>query len=337
MFCPLLANVSPNNPTTVDPEVINRPSKFPDDTWVAAYIHTKNSPYGEGHSRIPAPNLPGSHFGLMGRQPMRTARDGSGRHWVVKPIKGNRDLIVRAHALLARYTPFHFIASVGHELLVYSHFIPDKEVCKDLMDLIEQKDSTVSDWVPSLDLYRGILECVRQLHTAGLAHRDLSPENFVVTRQAPGDWITQIIDLDDVWPAGTERDDGEVVPSRDYDPRTGKIVYLAPEMIDALTTGDRPLLLPADLWAVGCVLLVLLGPYWRPMDETHQRLLQHGCTDEFLADHLPESTKQTGEDPRTRAMITIVKALLQVNPLDRIPVDQILEALITAQASGMGD
>lgn len=104
-----------------------------------------------------------------------------------------------------------------------------------------------------------ILDGLEVLHSLGLAHHDMSLENLMLDAQGK----CVIIDLGMVVKVPL-RANGlpiKISPSRDWPGRCGKMLYLAPEILNPVVSFD-PLAL--DMWAVGVMMFVLLTgvPPW---------------------------------------------------------------------------
>jgi len=98
------------------------------------------------------------------------------------------------------------------------------------------------------DIARGLLAGVAALHTAGVVHRDLKPDNVLLTREGAR-WAPVIVDL------GLAR---SLQPAGSRLTRTGEALgtpaYMAPEQIaDSRRAGTA-----ADVWALGVILFELV-------------------------------------------------------------------------------
>jgi len=233
------------------------------------------SPYGVGRTKIPSIDNE-KDYGLIGKTKLSTAQGSGGEHYVVKPIRpGREQFSIDLLLALGNFTPNSFVASTESQgTFLYSKFVPDKDRCMDIFDLVNRKHP---DWIPHPELFWGILQCVHRMHAYHVAHRDISPENFVITLKEDGKWIIQIIDLEDSSPQWIEVN-AAMLPNNTYDVQVGKPMYMAPELKNVILHNfiERPQLIPTDLWSLGCVFLVLLGVYRSPGDATYQRMLQYG-------------------------------------------------------------
>ena len=94
------------------------------------------------------------------------------------------------------------------------------------------------------DIARGLMAGVEALHQAGVVHRDIKPDNVLLSREGSR-WIPRIIDL------GVARRLAPVGPrlTRTGD-ALGTPAYMAPEQLRDSSRVDHR----ADIWALGCLL-----------------------------------------------------------------------------------
>ncbi len=107
------------------------------------------------------------------------------------------------------------------------------------------------------------------IHRAGIVHRDISPENLMITRDADGEEHVKIIDLGIAKGLGTD----------DNKTKTGMFVgkwkYCSPEHLGMLQPGER-IDGRADLYSFGIVLYEMLtGVPPFQADTPHQYLMMH--------------------------------------------------------------
>ena len=293
------------------------------DQYVLAYVYN-DCIYGKGWCYIPKGNLDGSQFQLVGggTATISIGVDTNRTHWVIKQIYSEPDLHIYACEHMAHCIPPSFVACIQEPCGVkrwylYSLLIPDKTISMDLHDCIcmyQAENPLPSDLI--LSICRGLIECVCNLNTFAV-HRDISPENFLLT-SVNGFWMIQLIDLDDMISPWVVDFEGNLGPNQRYEPLRGKPKYIAPELIRAAKDPSyRPELIPADLWSLGCVILVLMGIYWEQGDGFHRSLFKSGCTDDLLAINLPDHLKQSMESTATQTLCSIVKSLLCLEPSER--------------------
>ncbi|MGZ7032545.1 MAG: protein kinase domain-containing protein, partial [Thermoanaerobaculia bacterium] len=124
------------------------------------------------------------------------------------------------------------------------------------------------------------LQGLEAIHRAGIVHRDISPENIMLTREASGEERVRIIDL------GVAKAEGG-----DSATQTGmfigKLRYASPEHLGFLPEGER-IDGRADLYSLAVVLYEMLAG--RPPFEAtspHEYLLIHSRETEFKPLDLP--------------------------------------------------
>jgi eukaryotic-like serine/threonine-protein kinase len=170
---------------------------------------------------------------------------------------------------------------------------------------------------------------LKVLHDAGYCHRDLSPENVLVTTDAASQPLAKVIDFG---AAGPLRDaDGAERALPGMEVPFGKLSYLSPEYYGKKAYDGRR----NDLWALGCTLFVLSERkmlFDAPsVADFRFRLLSEGRHKELFdrsrrTDHawnvLPESAARP---VMSEALTDVLAALLQVDP-ERRPasVDSVL-------------
>ena len=125
------------------------------------------------------------------------------------------------------------------------------------------------------------------IHRAGIVHRDVSPENLMVTRDDEGNEIVKIIDL------GIAKQWGDTTESKT---KTGMFVgkwkYCSPEHLGIVNEGER-IDGRADIYSFGIVLYEMLtGVPPFQADTPHRYLMMH-------ASEQPKSLQQT--NPTTTA------------------------------------
>lgn len=103
-------------------------------------------------------------------------------------------------------------------------------------------------WLPEVQVRlftESILRGVEHIHKAGFIHCDLKPENVLLVSQETGGLAPKIADFGLAKRAAVNG--GNNCPVR------GTLMYLSPEAVAYGVQGQ-----PADIWAVGCVVLCML-------------------------------------------------------------------------------
>ncbi|KAI9909982.1 hypothetical protein PsorP6_010741 [Peronosclerospora sorghi] len=206
-------------------------------------------------------------------------------------------------------------AKGGHCNVVqsYFHFVHDRrlylvnELCGggDLHSLMAKRfaASRFLEEHEVLPLMRQVLAGVHYLHTTiGVAHRDLSLENVLLSRG-----VCKITDFGLSTDAGRECDGGQV----------GKEFYMAPEVV----AGDRYDPVLADVWSLGIMWFILLtgSPLLSlasPSSKGFEAFAQHGVGVIF---------ESWGYSNRiSKDTISLLERMLQVDPTQRISLSQVL-------------
>jgi serine/threonine-protein kinase len=141
------------------------------------------------------------------------------------------------------------------------------------------------------------------IHRAGIVHRDVSPENLMVTRDDEGNEVVKIIDL------GIAKQWGDTTESKT---KTGMFVgkwkYCSPEHLGIVNEGER-IDGRADIYSFGIVLYEMLtGVPPFQADTPHRYLMMH-------ASEQPKSLQQT--NPTTTASPELEALIFRALEKDR--------------------
>ncbi|HEX2832880.1 MAG TPA: protein kinase [Thermoanaerobaculia bacterium] len=136
-----------------------------------------------------------------------------------------------------------------------------------LHELIDQRGPLSARYAARVAIQA--LHGLEAIHRAGIVHRDISPENIMLTRDDDGEERVKIIDLGIAKSSGTE----------DNNTKTGMFVgkwkYCSPEHLGMLPSGER-IDGRADLYSFGIVLYEMLtGVPPFQADTPHAYLLMH--------------------------------------------------------------
>eukprot|EP00211_Chloroparvula_japonica_P004571 CAMPEP_0119118700 /NCGR_PEP_ID=MMETSP1310-20130426/493_1 /TAXON_ID=464262 /ORGANISM="Genus nov. species nov., Strain RCC2339" /LENGTH=691 /DNA_ID=CAMNT_0007108087 /DNA_START=89 /DNA_END=2164 /DNA_ORIENTATION=+ len=145
---------------------------------------------------------------------------------------------------------------------------------------------------------------LKYLHEMGIVHRDLKPENILL-EDASDNARLKITDF------GLSK---VMTHKKSFlHSRCGTPAYAAPELIEGQPYGAK-----VDMWAVGCILYILLSgcpPFW---GDTNDELFTRICSGVY-----PMNTPQWEPiSPRAKAL---VRNLLCLNPVDRLSANDVLK------------
>lgn len=189
-----------------------------------------------------------------------------------------------------------------------------EELCEscDLWDYVVKSRgdgdvSTVSTETASV-IMRQCLKSLQGCHFHGLIHRDVKPENFMLTQAEGGDLSIMLIDFGLAKSvSGNEKIAGVC----------GTPAYMAPEM----DTGRHKYDAKVDIWSLGCVLFFIFAWELFVPDTSPERelaLMRPGYVEERL-----EFLKVKRNDI-SEAAIDIMRGMLQVKPERRLTAAEAL-------------
>jgi TonB family protein len=114
-----------------------------------------------------------------------------------------------------------------------------------LRDLLDERALSLS---LTLEIARQALRALSYLHAKGAIHRDISPDNLMLTRDPDGAPLVKLIDLGI---ARSVSDDGQLTGKGGF---IGKLRYASPEHLEDM----EPLAVASDIFSFGVVLYELL-------------------------------------------------------------------------------
>ncbi len=159
-------------------------------------------------------------------------------------------------------------------------------------------------------LLNTVAHCFYDLHTAGIVHFDVKPNNIMVKRTMNGNFTAKVIDFDSGFLKGNVPDDEEI---------GGDLVYLAPETFMAICGEDVEPDEKADIFALGLIFHQYYCGTLPPYDESEY-------------DYPYEAALDTGKLEPDRSKIPaeiadIIAAMLDTDPTKRPSAAEILQTL----------
>ncbi|EEA21953.1 hypothetical protein TMatcc_008626 [Talaromyces marneffei ATCC 18224] len=188
-----------------------------------------------------------------------------------------------------------------------------------LLNLIEQVNKLTHD---EADCFlKQVLHAVQYIHSVGVSHRNLKPENILLTRRGTlkiTDFCcAECFRLPWVAPPALKQSPPEIVSAHQQDLK-GTIAYMAPEQFGKTAFDPAA----GDMWAVGIVYFAMRSgrlPWKRSTNEdslyrTYTRDLEHGRGNKYLDLVAGETRRDT------------LYSILQPNPRNRSTATQALDS-----------
>jgi serine/threonine protein kinase len=209
------------------------------------------------------------------------------------------------------------------------------ELCRcDLYTVLEAYDRNAQHGVPAPKMaryFRGTLEAVAHLHRHGLVHRDVKPENLLLSYEDNEEVVklcdfglSQRVLLPDGTPAGCP-----LVPGR-----IGTVRFMAPEMEREGEHDGRP----ADAWSCGLVLFMMLtGAFpFEPPDKASMiaRMREGEARGESACELFFSAHPLLARCPFEPDLKALIDGLLRVDPAERMTVEQALRSPWLARFAG---
>lgn len=159
-------------------------------------------------------------------------------------------------------------------------------------------------------IFRQILMGIQSLHSAGIAHRDLSLENILFDDEQ-GRAVIIDLGMSIMMPLNTPNNSNSALNIH-----CGKRSYMAPEVVLGDIYVDP---IAGDIWSAGvCLLYLLLG--FPPMDQASEGDIRFML---ITHDRLPELLLHWGRKLSDSA-VDLVQLMLRADPSERPTVDQLL-------------
>ncbi|OAG38317.1 hypothetical protein AYO21_07437 [Fonsecaea monophora] len=183
--------------------------------------------------------------------------------------------------ICAYYREVEILTSISHPNIVGIEkvYITDNTIAGDLFSYIELRKGKLLE-VEAAVIVRQILVALRFLHNKNIVHRDIKPDNVLMSSQAAGCRVML-----------TDFGAARRIESKMH--RMSSIIgtheYAAPEILGYARSNlepERPgYTRSVDMWAVGCVSVVLLTgglAFSDPLTNTYSEKLARDCNLKFL-------------------------------------------------------
>lgn len=246
----------------------------------------------------------GYHFFVPSPRPLQFAV----KNFMKEKLGQTQENYERELAVQYRLTELdsEYILPVYHYLETPDRFMAVLPLVEggDLFDFLSHTDLTLDTARP---LMASMIKGVMTLHSIGFAHRDISPENFLM---ASNDRTL----LMDFGLAAEMSEDWQV----DHTGHVGKQAYVAPELQTMTATYDGRKI---DIWSLGMTFYVLLTRefLWRSIPNPRSTNFREAWSQipNRLARHVPP--------PGLNVFIDLVMSMLRLDPQERPTADELLE------------
>lgn len=218
-----------------------------------------------------------------------------------RKITGNPDGVARELEILRRLDHPYIVKLRGFYEDMDNHYLVMEFVSGgDLMDFVAAHGAVGEE--AAKEICRQVLEAIKYVHSLGISHRDLKPDNVLVAQDDPV--VVKITDF------GLAKGSGNATFLKTF---CGTLAYVAPEVIDGrqmkATDEDKYSSL-VDMWSFGCFLYVILTAHLPFSGSTQEELYKQIRRGSY---HEPP-LKDAGVSKEARDFLD---TLLQVDPANR--------------------
>lgn len=219
-----------------------------------------------------------------------------------RKIMGNSEGVTREIDILRRLDHPYIVKLRGFYEDLDSYYLVMEFVSGgDLMDFVAAHGSVGEE--AAKEICRQVLEAIKYVHSLGISHRDLKPDNVLVAQDDPV--VVKITDF-----GLAKGSDNGATFMKTF---CGTLAYVAPEVIDGrqikATDQDKYSSL-VDMWSFGCFLYVILTAHLPFSGGTQEQLYTQIRRGSY---HEPP-LKETGVSDEARDFLD---SLLQVDPSKR--------------------
>mmetsp|Transcript_9982 Transcript_9982/g.11602 ORF Transcript_9982/g.11602 Transcript_9982/m.11602 type:complete len:606 (+) Transcript_9982:103-1920(+) len=166
------------------------------------------------------------------------------------------------------------------------------EYCRggELADAVHKKGSLREK--DAAYIFFQVLKAVAHMHASGYVHRDIKPQNFLLAQEVPAD------DVEEAWSNVRVccADFGLATPIQEDDlleDCCGTLSFMSPEQL----SGNKYKGQPADVWACGCILYILLSGKL-PFDGPNGKIVQTKIRGAMLTFQPEETWKAVSDDAK---------------------------------------
>jgi serine/threonine protein kinase len=194
-----------------------------------------------------------------------------------------------------------------------SYLIMERIEGSDLLEFLSRQDSgeMAVDEEVARQLTSELISALQHCHQNGVCHRDVKPENILVTATQDGQMGLKLIDFGIAHVGITVFD----FHARDY---CGTRDYMAPEIILRLGRYDAR---TSDMWSAGvCLFVLLYGSL--PFNREHR---EHVIAEKGLHPLPTFPTPDSGAPRISRPAIELLESLLSLDPVQRPSATEVLE------------
>lgn len=170
----------------------------------------------------------------------------------------------------------------------------------DLMDFVTTNGPIPEE--PSREIARQVLCAVDYVHSLGISHRDIKPDNILIAQDEP-----VIVRVSDFGLAKITKSGSQLQTF------CGTLAYLAPEIMAKKHSDNSSTIVysnKVDVWSIGCMLYVILTGYLPFNNSTQQALYQSVLSGKFAMEPL-------GEQYISDSCIAFLRYILAVDPSKR--------------------
>jgi TolB-like protein/predicted Ser/Thr protein kinase len=221
----------------------------------------------------------------------------------------------------------HLLAALNHPNVATIHDLTEADgrrfIVMELVDGTSLRERIGTGSIPAaeaIELGAQIALALQAAHAAGVVHRDLKPDNVLVTP----DGRVKVVDFGIAKVIGPP-EEADSAPTVFERTQTGVLVGTAPYMSPEQVRGER-LDARVDIWALGCLLFELLSGTQAFGRETAAATLA------AIIESSPDWSRLSPATPK--AVVEIVRACLQKAPHDRIATATELVARLEAASGG---